>query len=164
MRYLQSGGGCQLTHDRSWFLTDATRDYDEFHRLDRGQDIGLCKISPQPQVERVASCPRLEQFQGIVQKLLGENFGEFLEVSQAETPAHLRILRVKAKGKDNEVPVRWFYYLVSDPEGRQVTFSFRVEEKRLEQFGRADEQFVHSLRFVEKKEKQQVQACAARQQ
>ena len=78
------------------------------------------------------SCPLWKQFQGIVQKLLGENFGEFLELSQAETPAHLRILRVKAKGKDDEVPVRWFYYLVSDPEGRQVTFSFRVEEKRLE--------------------------------
>ena len=96
----------------------------------------------------MSKLPTLEQFQGIVQKLLGENFGEFLELSQAETPAHLRILRVKAKGKDNDVPVRWFYYLVSDPEGRQVTFSFRVEEKRLEQFGRADEQLVHSLRFV----------------
>jgi hypothetical protein len=65
----------------------------------------------------------------------------------------LRILRVRAKGKDNEIPVRWSYYLVSDPEGRQVTFAFRVEEKRLEAFGRADEQFVHSLRFVERKEK-----------
>ena len=62
---------------------------------------------------------------------------------------------MKAKGKDDEVPVNWFYYLVSDPEGRQVTFSFRVEEKRLEQFGRADEQLVHSLRFVVKKEKQE---------
>ncbi len=152
IRYLQSGGGCQLTHDRSWFLMGATHDYDEFRRLDHGQDIGLCKISPQPQVD-VSKLPTLEQFQGIVQQLLGDNFGELLEVSKAESPAHLRILRVKAKGKDNEVPVRWFYYLVSDPEGRQVTFCFRVEEKRLEQFGRADEQFVHSLRFVEKKEK-----------
>jgi len=71
-----------------------------------------------------------------VQQSLGESFGEFQDVSRAEGPAHLRILRVKVKGKDNEVPVRWFYYLVSDPEGRQVTFSFRVEEKRLEQFGR----------------------------
>ncbi len=152
VRYLQSKGGCQLAHDRSWFLIDRARDYDEFHRLDRGQDIGLCKISPQPQVG-VSKLPTLEQFQGIVQKLLGENFGEFLELSQAETPAQLRILRVRASGKDNEVPVRWFYYLVSDPEGRQVTFCFRVEEKRLEQFGRADEAFVHSLRFVAKKEK-----------
>jgi hypothetical protein len=152
VRYLQSGGGCQLTHDRSWFPTGATREYDEFHRLDRGQDIGLCKISPQPQVD-VSKLPTVEQFQGIVQQSLGANFGELLDVSRAEGPAQLRILRVKVKGKDGEVPVRWFYYLVSDPEGRQVTFSFRVEEKRLEQFGRADEQLVHSLRFVLKKEK-----------
>jgi len=152
IRYLLSQGGCQLTHDRSWFVIGATRNHDEFHRLDRGQDIGLCKISPQPQVS-MSKLPSLEQFQGIVGKLLGENLGEFLELSQAESPAHLRILRVKAKGKDNEVPVRWFYYLVSDPEGRQVTFAFRVEEKRLEQFGRADEQLVHSLRFVEKSQK-----------
>jgi hypothetical protein len=150
VRYLQSKGGCQFEHDRCWFLIDRSRDFDEFHRLDRGQDIGLCRISPQPQVD-VSKLPNLEQFQGIVQKLLGEGFGEFTELSQAESPAHLRILRVKAKGKDNEVSVRWFYYLVSDPEGRQVTFCFRVEEKRLEQFGRADEALVHSLRFVEKK-------------
>ncbi len=151
VRYLQSQGGCQLTHDRSWFLIDRTRDQDEFHRLHRGHDIGLCKISPQPQVS-VPNLPSLEQFQGIVQKLLGTNLAEFSELSEAETPAHLRILRVKAKGKDNAVPVGWFYYLVSDPEGRQVMFAFRVEEKWLEPFGRADERLVHSLRFVEKKD------------
>ena len=151
VRYLQSGGGCQLTHDRSWFLIDRTRDQDEFHRLDRGQDIGLCRISPQPQVS-VSKLPSLEQFRGILQKLLGENVTEFLELSQAETSAQLRILRVKVKGKDNAVPVRWFYYLVSDPEGRQVMLAFRIEEKRLEAFGRADEPLVHSLRFVQKKD------------
>ncbi len=152
VRYFPSKGGCQLEHDRCWFLIDRGRDFDEFHRLDHGQDIGLCKISPQPQVD-VSKLPSLDKFQGIVQELLGQGFGEFTELSQAQTPAHLRILRVKAKGKDNELPVHWFYYLVSDPEGRQVTFCFRVEEKRLEQFGRADEALVHSLRFVEKKEK-----------
>ncbi len=152
VRYVSSGGGWQLTHDRSWFPTGATRDYDEFRRLDHGQDIGLCKVSPQPQVA-VSNLPSREQFQGIVQNILGKNLDEFLEMSQAETPAHLRILRIAAKGTDHEIPVRWFYYLVSDPEGRQVTFSFRVEEKRLEAFGRADEQLVRSLRFVEKKQK-----------
>jgi hypothetical protein len=152
VQYRHSAGGWQVTHDRSWFLIDRSRDFDEFHRLDRGQDLGLCKASPQPQVG-AAKLPTLEQFQGIAQKLLGDHFGEFLEVSQAQSPAQLRILRVKARGKDNEVPVRWFFYLVSDPEGRQVSLVFRVEEKWLAAFGKADEQFVHSLRFVEKKEK-----------
>ena len=152
VRYLLSGSGCQLMHDRSWFLTDRSRDYDLLHRLDHGQDIGLCKISAQPRIS-VSKLPSLEQFQALVQKLLGGNLGEFLELSQAESPAHLRILRVKAKGTDNEVPVRWFYYLVSYPDGRQVTFAFRVPEKSLGSFGRADEPLVHSLRFMEKKEK-----------
>jgi hypothetical protein len=152
VRYRQGKGGYELAHDRSWFLTDRTRDYDEFHRLEHGQDVALCKISPQPQIA-AAKLPSLEQFRTIVHELLGENLSEFVELSQADGAAHLRILRVKAKGKDNEVPVRWFYYLVSDPEGRQVTFCFRVEEKHWEQFGRADEALVHSLRFIQKKEK-----------
>ena len=154
VRYVATGGECQLTHDRCWFSTDRTREHDEFHRLDSGQDIALCKLSPQPQLS-VSQLPTLEQFQGIVRKLLGEKLKEFLDLSQAESPARLRILRVRAKGTDNDLPVRWSFYLVSDPEGRQVTFSFRVEEKWLEQFGRADEQLVHSLRFVEKKDKKQ---------
>jgi hypothetical protein len=153
VQYRPRSGEYQLTHDRGWYLIDRAHDYDEFCRLDRGQDLGLCKISPQPQVN-LAKLPSLEQFQGTVRKLLGENLGELLETSQAETPAHLRIVRVKAKGNEGDVPVRWFYYHVSDPEGRQVVFAFRVVEKRLGQFGRADEQFVHSLRFMEKKEKQ----------
>jgi hypothetical protein len=152
VQYLSRSGGYELTHDRSWYLIDRTHDYDEFHRLDRGQDIGLCKISVQSQVS-VAKLPNLEQFQGVVRKLLAEKFGEFLETSQAETPAHLRILRLKVKGKEGETAVRWHYYLVSDPEGRQAVAAFRVEEKRLEQFGQADEQLVHSLRFVERVEK-----------
>jgi hypothetical protein len=152
VQYMPRGGEHQLTHDRMWYLIDRTRDYDEFRRLNHGQDIGLCKVSAQPQVN-LDRLPNLKQFQGIVQKLLGDNFAEFLETAQAETPSHLRILRVRAKGKEGEVPVRWFYYHVSDPEGRQVVFAFRVEEKWLEQFGPADEPFVHSLSFVEKKEK-----------
>ncbi len=152
VQYLQKRGGYQLTHDRSWFPVGTSREFYEVHRLDHGQDIALCKISPQPQIS-LSKLPTPAQFQDIVEKLLGEKFGEVLDVSQAESPAHLRILRVTAKGKDLDIPIHWMYYLVSDPEGRQVVFAFRVEEKWLSAFGRADEPLVHSLRFVEKKER-----------
>jgi hypothetical protein len=151
VQYLEPKAGYQLTHDRLWYLVGRTRNFEEFHRLDHGRDIGMCKITPQPQVSP-AKLPDLRQFQGIVQDLLHDHLSEIQETSQAETPGHLRILRVKAKGKEGELPVRWNYYLVSDPEGRQIVFAFRIEEKRLEDFGKADEAFVHSLRFVEKKE------------
>jgi len=150
VQYELGGGEIQLTHDRAWFLTGHYSDQDEFHRLDHGQDIGLCKVASQPQIS-VAKLPTAPQFQEIVRKALDKSFGEVLEVSQAENAAHLRIVRVAVKGKDGEVPVRWFYYHVSDPEGRQVTLTFRVEEKNLEAFGRADDAMVQSVRFVEKK-------------
>jgi hypothetical protein len=151
IQYQLSSGKCQVTHDRSWFLIDYFTDQDVFHRLDHGQDIGLCKISPQPQVG-VTNLPTAEQFQTTVQKALGANFGEFQETGESQTSAHLRIIRVSVKGTDNQIPVRWTYYHVSDPEGRQAMLVFRVEEKWLETFGRADEALGQSVRFLEKVE------------
>lgn len=156
VQYQMDRAGIQLTHDRAWFLTGHFSDRDEFHRLplrgaSRGEDIALCKVSPQSQLS-VAKLPTADQFQEMVRKALGGNFGEIVDVSEARNETHLRILRVAVKGKDGDVPVRWFYYHVSDPDGRQVTFAFRVEEKNLEAFGRADDALVQSLRFVEKKE------------
>ena len=152
VQYQLAEGECQLSHDRDWFLTNHYSDQDEFHRLDGDQDIGMCEVSPQPQVS-LAKLPSLAQFQDIVQKALGSNFGQIEDVSEGLNAAHLRVLRVSVKGADNGLPVHWFYYHVSDPEGRQVTLTFRVEDKHREAFGRADDALVQSLRFLEKVEK-----------
>ena len=152
VQYDMADGEIRLTHDRAWFLTGHYSDQDEFHRLDHGQDIGMCKVSPQPQLS-VAKLPTAGQFQEIVQKVLGPSFGEITDASETQTDAHLRIVRVSVKGKDSDVPARWIYYHVSDPEGRQAAIAFRIEEKNLEAFGHADDALVQSLRFVEKVEK-----------
>ena len=152
VQYDMADGDIRLTHDRAWFLTGHFSDQDEFHRLDHGQDIGMCKISPQPQLS-VARAVTAAQFQEIVQKVLGSSFGEITDASETQTDAHLRVVRVSVKGKDADFPARWIYYHVSDPEGRQATLTFRVEERNLEAFGHADDALVQSLRFVEKVEK-----------
>jgi hypothetical protein len=152
VEYELGNGEIQLMHDRTWFLTGHFKDQDEFHRLDHGQDMGMCKVSPQPQLS-AAKLPTAAEFQKIVQKALGANLGELLDVSEAQSAAQLRIVRVRVKGKDGDVPVRWFYYHVSDPEGRQVTLTFRIEEKNMDAFGNADDGLVESVRFVEKVEK-----------
>jgi hypothetical protein len=152
VQYQMDRGGIQLTHDRAWFLTGHYSDQDEIHRLDHSQDIALCKVAPQPQLS-VAKLPTAAQFQENVRKALGGNFGEIVDVSEVQNDSHLRVLRVAVKGKDGDVPVRWTYYHVSDPDGRQVTLAFRVEEKNVDAFGRADEALAQSLRFVEKVEK-----------
>ena len=47
--------------------------------------------------------------------------------------------------------MRWIYYLVADPQGRQVAFRFPVEQRLVDRFAEADKPLVESLRFVEKK-------------
>ena len=150
MEYESPEGGWRLLHDRLWFLTEHYRDLDVFHRVDAGVDIALCKISPLAQVEP-AKLPSLAQFQADVQQALGKNFGEFVEAGQYVGDANYRIFRVVAKGTDGEAPVRWQYDHVSDEQGRQAAFAFRVEEKRVEAFGKSGDQMVDSVRFVEKK-------------
>jgi hypothetical protein len=152
VQYEMADGEIQLTHDRAWVLTSHYSDQDEFHRLDHGQDIAMCKVSPQPQIS-VAKLPTALQFQDVVRRVLGASFGEITDTSESQSAAHLRIVRVSVKGKDADVPARWIYYHVSDPEGRQVTLAFRVEERNLEAFGHADESLAQSLQFVEKVEK-----------
>ena len=146
-------GEIRLTHDRAWFLTGHYSDQDEFHRLDHGQDVGMCKVSPQPQLS-VAKLPTAGQFQEIVQKVLGPSFGEITDVSESQTDAHLRVVPREREGQGCRRPgeVDLLSCLRSGrPPGRRSTF--RVEERNLEAFGRADDTLVQSLRFVEKVEK-----------
>ena len=84
---------------------------------------------------------------------LGDNFGEFVEAKQSVDAANHRILRVVVQGvarnKAADVPIRWIYYHVADQHGRQVAFTFTVEQERLERFADADHAIVDSLRFAE---------------
>jgi hypothetical protein len=156
--YQPPDGTWQLLHDRSWFQTSHTRQLYVFHRIDRGQDVGLCKISPKTKVapEKVIS---LEQFQAEVREALDKNFGEVLEAAQLSTEAGCQAYRVVVKGSDkglqkgteSDIPTRWHYYLVFDPQGRQAAFAFRIEESKVEAFGKADEPLIQSFRFVEGK-------------
>ena len=93
----------------------------------------------------------LEDFQADVQRALGKSFGEFVEASQSFNDAHCRMYRVVAEGTASDIPMRWLYYLVADPQGRQAAFTFAVERKVIDRFADADKPLVQSLQFVEER-------------
>jgi hypothetical protein len=149
LQYESPAGGWRMLHDRSWFLIEHYRDLDVFRRVDAGRDLALCRISLLPNVEpgrRIS----LERFQADVQEALGKNFGQFLQADERVDSGGKRILRLVVKGTDGDVPARWHYYHLSDERGHQAALAFRIEQKRLEAFGAADEPLVASLRFVGK--------------
>ncbi|MGA2067136.1 MAG: hypothetical protein ABSG86_19320 [Thermoguttaceae bacterium] len=144
--YRPADGGWQMLHDRSWFCVSHARDLDLFRRIDHGQDLGLCKISPLGKVapEKLIS---LEEFQAEVRQSLGKNFGQIAEAAQSSNEAGCRVYRVAVTGRNGEVPVRWHYYLVSDELGHRAVFALPIAEDKAEAFGKADEAMIQTFRF-----------------
>jgi hypothetical protein len=148
-------GGWQCRHDRRWYIyhqrPESTASV--LRLLDRGMLSGQCNLSSLPSRDP-AKLVSLEEFQSDVQQALGKAFGEFVEAGQSPNEANCRVYRVVVHGTASDIPMRWVYYLVADPQGRQVAFTFAVEQKLLERFADADKVMVGSLKFVESKEKE----------
>ena len=148
----ESPGGWRCTYDRRWYLH-----YDrpknsvvKLKFVDQGTPIGECFASslPQRDPDKLVS---LEEFQEDVRRALGKSFGEFVEAGQSMSAANYRVYRVVVHGTSAEIAMRWIYYLVADPQGRQVAFRFPIEQRLVERFAEADKPLVESLRFVEKR-------------
>ena len=141
-------GDRRLLHDRWWILISHQRDLDVFRRIERGQDIAVCKLSPLPNSES-GKRVTLDQFQADVREALGKNFGQIVEAVEFTNSEKYRVYRVIIQGKDGEVPAQWQYFLVSSDDGRQAAFAFRIEEKQVEAFGKAGQLLVDSFRFAD---------------
>jgi hypothetical protein len=153
LTYQSPDDGWQCQYDRRWYLH-----YDrpknsvvKLRLVDSGAPAGQCIASTLPDRDP-AKLVALDEFQEDVRRALGKNFGEFVEAGQSTSPSNCRIYRVAAQGTSSDVPMRWVYYLVSDPRGRQVALTFAVEQKMVERFADADKAMVGSLRFVATKE------------
>jgi hypothetical protein len=120
--------------------------------LDRGKFAGQCNLASL--VDRdPGKLVSLEEFQDDIRKALGKSFGEFVEAKESTNPSGYRVSRVVAHGIASEIPMRWIYYLVTDPKGRRAAFTFAVEQNQVERFADADAVLVSSLRFLADKQK-----------
>lgn len=145
--YRPKSGDWQFVHDRSWHVTGDRADLAVLRMLDRGDLLAQCNVAPLPKREPGGQLS-LAEFQADVQKSLGDSFGEFVEAGQAANEANYRVHRVVVRGKVEDLPIQWNYYLVADQHGNQVVFAFTVEQSLTERLGKADEKLVGALRFI----------------
>jgi hypothetical protein len=146
LAYRSTDNAWRLLHDRSWYLTADDHDRTIFRLLDQGQRVAQCNISPLARDEAGKNMP-LDQFQERVRAALGKHFGQFVEAGESAGPSQYRALRVVARGEVSDLPIRWYYYLVTDDRGRQVVFTFTVADEAAGRFGDTDRKLVGALRF-----------------
>ena len=144
----KSAKGWQLTHDRSWYVTGDHSNLTILRMLDRGELVAQCNISTLPKLAPDKTVT-LTEFQHDVQKALGKSFGEFVEAGQWAGEADYRVYRVVVRGEVSEVPIQWYYYLITDRHGRQAAPAFSVGADLVERFDEADRELVRSLRFLD---------------
>ncbi|WP_422927649.1 hypothetical protein [Singulisphaera sp. PoT] len=139
------GSKFSLTHDRSWHVYwDDTRQT-VLRKIERGVVVSQCNLMMGPPAGKGRHLD-LEQFRNDLRKALGSRFVAML--GEGEIPGDpdggFRY-KVGAKGREGEVGVIWYYYLVASPEGDQLLGTFTLAEKDSKGFGDQDVQMIGSL-------------------
>ncbi len=158
-------------HDRNWHLRYQTPELVFLKLMHNGRPIAQCHLKKLPDAEPGRHIPE-DEFQGDIQRTLGKDFQEFVEAEKLKLRDGLYIFRVvavgsvpdrnvkkeaakKEPGKDepatNEpvfLPMQWIYYLVANPDGRQVSFVFATEPKLVEDLKSRDLSIVGGLEFL----------------
>lgn len=145
-------GACRFLHDRRWYTYHQRPKIaaSVLRLIDRGAFAGQCNIVVLPERDP-AKLVSLAEFQEDVRRALGNSFGEFLEARQTVDGSNHRVLRVVVDGKSSDLPIRWIYYHIADPRGRQAALTFTIEQKLFEKFADADRPIVDSIEFLESK-------------
>jgi hypothetical protein len=155
LSYQSPQGHWRIGYDRRWYPTGETANSATLKLIDHQSLGGQCNIFSLPQRAQGKRLG-LEEFQADVKKVLGDDFGEFVEADQPADKLGRRVLRVVAQGAAHgkpgqdaasTVPIRWIYYHISDSQGRQVAMTFAVEQRLVARFADADKPIVESLRF-----------------
>jgi hypothetical protein len=150
LAYESPAGGWRLVHDPRWFLVQDRKDLATLKLIDKGELLAQCNIASLPNAVP-GKTVAFEEFQEDVRKALGKNLKSFLQAGHRVNDFGYQVSYVMAEGAVEDVPIRWFYYLVADKHGRQVVFVFTVEARLLPRFKGADEALLAAVHLTEPK-------------
>jgi hypothetical protein len=138
LRFESESSGYELLHGRRWHLVDersrlaAWRIVEDDVVIAQCNAIRLKDLAPGKQLA-------LEEFQADIQKALGDQFGQFEAAIQKQRDDLTQMLRVVVRGVASEVPVRWVYYHVANPQGQRANLVFVMDIENIERFGKDDD-------------------------
>ncbi|WP_068137744.1 hypothetical protein [Roseimaritima ulvae] len=134
--------------DRQWQMIRQSTSLSRLRMVENDRDIAQCDVRHLPPLKPGEQLTA-EALQADVRRSLGDQFDEFLQVSEQVNSSDLRVVRLHAIGAVQRVPVQWVFAHCSDDNGRRILATFTMAAENVEAFAGADEQFVHSLRFLD---------------
>ncbi len=147
--YESSNGSYRLRYDGKWFVTNESPKQLVLRRVDRGDLIAQCNLT---QLTKTKSSRHmtLKKFQQDVQFTLGDRFDQFIAAGQRENKSGYREFRVVVRGRVEDLPIQWRYYLLADRHGNRLSVLFTVDESLVQQLGDADRALVAGVTLIDK--------------
>lgn len=149
LTFQPNGWQLRFFHDRNWYLFQEVPEVVILRLIESGSLIAQCNVA---RIRSVAPGEHTseERFQEDIARSLGERLKEIVSADQLKVRDNRYIYRVIVEGAANNLEMVWVYYLVANPDGRQISFVFAVEKKLLKQLDARDVDIVTSTQFLTK--------------
>lgn len=147
LRYDGSKQGFQVQHDRKWFVTNKERETATFRRVDQGDVICQCTIASLP-AKSAGRQTTMDEFIQDIRQSLRASFGQLVSSKQWTSSHGNHCMDVVVRGKVDDVPVEWHYYLVAPESGPRVSAAFTIDGQMVDRLGNADRVLVNAIELV----------------
>ena len=146
-------GKYSITHDRDWHTYWDDPRLTVLRRVARGEIAAQCNLAVGPNAGK-GRHQDLGQFRDDIRRGLGARFAGFLGAGEVDgDPAGGFRYKVGVQGRQGEVGIVWYYYLVASPGGDQLLATFTMAESQHKAFGDEDVRLIGSLRWKSVDEK-----------
>src|SRR5262249_23065603 len=134
-------------YDRHWHVFWDDPKLIVLKRLEGDQVVAQCNLSVGPAAGRGRHQDPV-QFRDDLRRALKERFVEFIGAGEVEgDPAGGFRYKVGAKGREGDLGVVWYYYLIAGPGGDQLLVTFTLAEEHARTFGDQDVDMIGSIRW-----------------
>jgi hypothetical protein len=135
-------------HDRSWHVYWGDPKLLVLKRLDGGRVVAQCNLVVGPPSGKGRHQDPI-QFRDEIRRVLGSRFVHYIGVGEVDgDPAAGYRFKVGVQGREGDLGVVWYYYLVASPAGDQLVVTYTLAAKDAQAFGEQDVEMIQSLRWI----------------
>lgn len=147
VRWQSESGKFSVTYEPRWKMIATEKDAAVLRFIDGDELLAQCNIVQLP--SRPADNPlTLEDYKTEVAKIIAaDENAVLLAATSLPTRAGHMALQVSVGGQEEGVPVNWFYYHVTNEDGRRVTLVFTLAESVSRRVDPIAAQLVNEFKF-----------------
>ena len=148
LQIILPGGRSTVLADRNWHIFWEDSRTAILKRLDGGRVIAQCNLMAGPSAGK-GSHQDPAQFRDDIRRGLKDRFVQFLGAGEVGgRPDGGFRFKVGVQGREGDLGVLWYYYLLASPAGEQLLATFTLALDNQQTFGESDLELIGSLRWL----------------